>query len=68
MLTNVLTKPDYIAVNLRMLKEKNVIKLRNKYLLLGYTVNDKKDLISYKNMADNFICDIGKEPFRLLDR
>lgn len=60
MFTNLLTKPDYIAVNLKMLNNKNIIKLRGKYLIIGYTINNEEDLINYKNYADNFICNIEK--------
>lgn len=68
MFTNIITKPDYIGVNLEMLYSNKVIKLRNKYLVIGYTIKSKKELIKYSKYADNFICDIGKEPFGLLDR
>lgn len=68
MYTNRITKPDYIAVNLSMLKDKKIQKLRKKYIVIGYTIKNSKELLKYKNLADNFICDIGKEPFRLLDK
>lgn len=66
MFTNVITNPDYIAVNLEMLKDENIQKLRNKYLVLGYTIHSKKDFLIYKDKADNFICNIGKEPNKAL--
>lgn len=67
MFTNILTKPDYIAVNLKMLKNPKMMKLRNKYIVLGYTVRSMNDLIEYIDLADNFICNIGKESFKTLE-
>ena len=49
-------KPDYIATNLTNLELLN--KYKNKYIILGYTLKTKKEYQKYKNLADNFICDI----------
>jgi len=49
-------KPDYIATNLTNLELLN--KYKNKYIILGYTIKTKKEYQKYKNLADNFICDI----------
>ena len=64
---NIILKPNFIAINLKYLKHKKVQKLRKKYLILGYTVNNNNEYNNYYDYADNFICNIGKEPFyRLL--
>lgn len=68
MFTNVITSPDYIGVNLEMLNDENIQKLRSKYLILGYVIHSKKEILLYKDKADNFICNIEKELFKLLDR
>lgn len=57
MVTNFITKPDYIGANLVMLKNKKMIKIRDNYIVLGYTIKKKEDLLKYANYADNFICD-----------
>lgn len=61
MFANIITKPDFIAVNLEMLDNENIVKLRDKYIVLGYTVNNKNELAIFKNKADNFICNIRKK-------
>ena len=61
MFANIITKPDFIAVNLDMLDNENIVKLRDKYIVLGYTVNNKNELAIFKNKADNFICNIRKK-------
>ncbi len=61
MFANIITKPDFIAVNLEMLDNENIVKLRDKYIVLGYTINNKNELAIFKNKADNFICNIRKK-------
>ena len=51
-------KPNYIATNLNNLKK--VSKYRDKYIILGYTLKNKKEYQKYKTLADNFICDIQR--------
>ena len=60
---NHLLKPNFIAVNLKYLKNKKIKTLRNKYIIIGYTINNNKEYNEYYNYANNFICNIGKEPF-----
>ncbi len=57
-------KPNYLGVNLQYLKNNKIKKLRCKYLIIGYTINDKEEYTEYKQYADNFICNIGKEPYK----
>lgn len=66
---NIILTPDYIGVNLSLLTDKKTIKLRDKYFIIGYTINNKDEYNKYKEYADNFICNIGKEPInKALDR
>lgn len=51
-------KPDFIGVNLKSLKTKKVQKLRKKYIIVGYTIQNKKEYQQYQNDADNFITEI----------
>ena len=60
---NTLLKPNFIAVNLKYLKNKKIQTLRDKYIIIGYTINNNKEYNEYYNYASNFICNIGKEPF-----
>ena len=60
---NILMKPDYMGINLKYLKKKKIQKMREKYLIIGYTINDNRQYNDYYVYADNFICNIGKEPF-----
>ena len=64
-----LLKPNYLGVNLKYLRNNKIQKLRKKHLIIGYTINDNNQYSYYYKYADNFICNIGKEPFnRLLNR
>lgn len=56
--------PNYIGVNINYLKNKKINKLRSKYLIIGYTITTKEEYNKYEKYADNFICNIGKEPYR----
>ena len=51
-----LLRPNYIATNLDNLKKLN--KYRNKFIIIGYTIKNKKEYQKYKSYADNFIYDI----------
>ena len=64
LLDSKLLKPNYMGVNLKSLKDKKIIKLRCKYLVVGYTINNNIEYNKYKKYADNFICNIGKEPYK----
>ena len=61
---NIILTPDYIGINLSLLTDKKTIKLRDKYFLVGYTINNKDEYNKYKEYANNFICNIGKEPYK----
>lgn len=55
--------PYYIGIDIKSLDNNNSKKTRKKYNIIGYTINNKKEYEKYHNLADNFICNIGKEPF-----
>lgn len=61
---NKILNPDYIGINIEYLTTKKALKLKRKYLIIGYTINNQEEYNKYKNYADNFICDIGKEPYK----
>ena len=48
-------KPDFIGINLTGLKEKQTKKIRQKYMLIGYTIKTREEYQKYKDDADNFI-------------
>ena len=51
---------DFLAVDLTLLKDSLILKLRKKYLILGYSINTNKEYDQYKEYADNFIWDSFK--------
>ena len=53
-----LIKPDFIGINISSLNLSYIQKLRKKYIIIGYTIHNKKEYLKYKDKADNFICDI----------
>ena len=61
---NKILKPNYLGVNLQYLKNNKIKNLRRKYLIIGYTINNQEEYTEYKCYADNFICNIGKEPYK----
>lgn len=62
-LLNVVLRPDYIGVNIKFITNKKIVRLRNKYMIIGYTINKNDEYNKYKKYGDNFICNIGKEPY-----
>ncbi len=62
-------KPNFFALSLKILDKKYIQNLRHKFVVIGYTINNNQEYNKYYNFADNFICNIGKEPYkRLSDR
>lgn len=53
-------KPNFIGINLTSLKINKIQNLRNKYIVIGYTIKTENQYLNYLNYADNFICDIPK--------
>ena len=62
-LLNKIIKPTYIGINLDYLKNKEIIKLRSKYLIIGYTISNELEYNKYINYTDNLICNIKKVPY-----
>ena len=62
-LLNKLIKPTYIGINLDYLKNKKIIKLRSKYLIIGYTINNESEYNKYIGYSNNLICNIKKNPY-----
>lgn len=57
MIFNVFTKPDFISYNIKGLPNKKISKVRDKLVVLGWTVKNKEELIKYQDYCDNFICE-----------
>ena len=54
---NFLTKPDFVSYDIHDISKKEVEKLREKYLMLGWTVKTKKEFEETKKYFDNIICE-----------
>ena len=52
-----LTKPDFISCSINNLPSKKIKKLRNKKLILGWTVKSNEDLDRIRDCCDNYICE-----------
>lgn len=57
MIFNKITKPDFISYNIKGLPNKNISKIKNKIILLGWTVKNQEEYDKYKNECDNLICE-----------
>ena len=55
MLFNFLTKPDFISFDVRLLPDRKIKKLKNKKLILGWTVRSEKSLEKSLKYCDNVI-------------
>lgn len=54
---NKITKPDFVSYNVKCLPNKKISKIRNKVVLLGWTVRTQDQYEKYKNECDNLICE-----------
>lgn len=54
MVLNPLTKPDFISINKKRLPNQ---KIRNKYILIGWTIRNESEFNKYRNYCDNLICE-----------
>lgn len=52
MVLNPITKPDFISSNIKKLPNQ---KIRNKYILIGWTIKNRAELNKYRNYCDNLI-------------
>lgn len=57
MIFNFLTKPDFISYDIRLLPNRKIEKLREKKLILGWTVRSEKDLKKGLKYCDNVIAE-----------
>lgn len=55
MVFNFLAKPDFISVNYKYVSNKKIQKLRNKKLILTWTIRNKDDYNNVKELCDNYI-------------
>ncbi|MBO5178900.1 MAG: glycerophosphodiester phosphodiesterase [Clostridia bacterium] len=55
MLFNFISKPDFISYDIRALPSKKIQKLREKQLILGWTVRSSEDMEKAKKYCDNMI-------------
>lgn len=54
---NFITKPDFISYKASDISNKKLIKLKQKYIVLGWTIKSKEQYVKYKNKFDNLICE-----------
>ena len=57
MITNKITKPDFISCHYQILDKKRVKKFRQKKPVLAWTIRNKKTYRQVISKADNFICE-----------
>lgn len=57
MITNVITKPDFISCHYNMLTANRIKKFRQKKMVLAWTIRDKKTYRLVLGKADNYICE-----------
>ena len=57
MFFNLLSKPDFIAYDVRAIPNKKLKRERKNRLVLGWTIKSQKYLEKYNNYCDNFICE-----------
>ena len=57
MLLNFITKPDFISCDIKYLKSKRIKKIRNKRIVLGWTIRSIDSYNSIKDYCDNYICE-----------
>lgn len=57
------TKPDFIAVNKKIVGKKRIQKFRNKIPLFVWTIKEKVEILKYQKLADSFLFDSSKKRF-----
>ena len=57
MLFNFISNPDYISYSIENANEEKILKLKKKYLMLGWTIKNKEEFNKYKDIYDNLICE-----------
>ncbi len=56
-LYSLITKPNFISYNIKRVSKNKILKYKNKYLLLGWTVKNKEEYLRNKDICDNLICE-----------
>ncbi len=56
-LYSIISKPDFISYSINRISKETIIKYKNKYLLLGWTVKNKNEYLCNKELCDNLICE-----------
>lgn len=57
MLFNFISNPDYISYSIENVNIEKILKLKKKYLMLGWTIKNKEEFNKYKEIYDNLICE-----------
>ena len=57
MFLNFITKPDFISYNVEDLEIKEILKIKKKKTILGWTVRTKKEYEKLIKYYDNLICE-----------
>ena len=57
------TKPDFIAVNKKIVRKRRIQRFRQKIFLFVWTMNGKEEVLKYKKWADSFLFDSSKRRF-----
>lgn len=65
MITNLITKPDFISCHYNLLQASRVRNYRRKHLVLTWTIRDKDAYQKVLNKADNYICE---NIYRILEK
>lgn len=56
-LYSLIAKPDFISYSIKKISKNKILKYKNKYLLLGWTIKTKEDYLNNKKFCDNLICE-----------
>lgn len=57
MMFNIITKPDFISCDIKMLPNKKIKKIRKNKIVIGWLVKNDKDMTKAKIYCDNIICE-----------
>lgn len=55
-----LCKPNYLSCNYKYYDDKRITKIKNKKIVVGWTIDNRKQYIKVVNYFDNLVCDIYK--------
>lgn len=63
-LFNLITKPDFLSCGIKKCKNSKILKLKQKKLVLGWTIKDKTQYKEYKHVFSNLICENMQNYFK----